>query len=71
MLKKSLIMGIAGQNYAYLAEFLFKKGDEAHGLKCRASLFNTNRPHVDWRAYTPLQAGLAKAYADFLTKAAV
>ena len=41
--KKALITGITGQDGAYLAEFLLKKGYEVHGIKRRASLFNTSR----------------------------
>ena len=41
--KIALITGITGQDGAYLAEFLLKKGYEVHGLKRRASLFNTYR----------------------------
>lgn len=51
--KVALITGITGQDGAYLAEFLLKKGYEVHGLKRRSSLFNTDRidhlyqdPHV-------------------------
>ena len=54
MSKVALISGITGQDGAYLAEFLLKKGYIVHGLKRRASLFNTNRidhlyqdPHVE------------------------
>lgn len=43
MKKKALITGITGQDGAYLAEFLLEKGYEVHGLKRRASLFNTDR----------------------------
>jgi GDPmannose 4,6-dehydratase len=43
MLKKALITGITGQDGAYLAELLLKKGYEVHGLKRRTSLFNTDR----------------------------
>ncbi|MDO8369948.1 MAG: GDP-mannose 4,6-dehydratase [Candidatus Nitrotoga sp.] len=43
MSKKALITGITGQDGAYLAEFLLKKGYEVHGIKRRASLFNTDR----------------------------
>ncbi|MCZ7599538.1 MAG: GDP-mannose 4,6-dehydratase [Gammaproteobacteria bacterium] len=39
----ALITGITGQDGAYLAEFLLGKGYEVHGLKRRASLFNTDR----------------------------
>jgi GDPmannose 4,6-dehydratase len=41
--KKALITGITGQDGAYLAEFLLIKGNEVHGVKRRASLFNTHR----------------------------
>ena len=54
MQKKALITGITGQDGSYLAEFLLEKGYEVHGIKRRASLFNTQRidhiyqdPHVD------------------------
>ena len=43
MTKKALITGITGQDGAYLAEFLLKKGYEVHGIKRRSSLFNTDR----------------------------
>jgi GDPmannose 4,6-dehydratase len=55
-MKKALITGITGQDGAYLANFLLKKGYEVHGIKRRSSLFNTARidtfyqdPHVDER----------------------
>ena len=55
-MKKALITGITGQDGAYLAEFLLDKGYEVHGIKRRASQFNTQRidhlyqdPHVDHR----------------------
>jgi GDPmannose 4,6-dehydratase len=51
--KRALITGITGQDGSYLAEFLLEKGYEVHGIKRRASLFNTARidhiyedPHV-------------------------
>jgi GDPmannose 4,6-dehydratase len=51
--KRALITGITGQDGSYLAEFLLAKGYEVHGIKRRASLFNTARvdhiyedPHV-------------------------
>ncbi|MEO7726270.1 MAG: GDP-mannose 4,6-dehydratase [Burkholderiales bacterium] len=43
MKKIALITGITGQDGAYLAEFLLKKGYEVHGIKRRSSLFNTDR----------------------------
>lgn len=54
--KVALITGITGQDGAYLAEFLLKKGYIVHGMKRRSSLFNTDRidhlyqdPHVENR----------------------
>ncbi|MFD0981067.1 GDP-mannose 4,6-dehydratase [Tropicimonas aquimaris] len=43
MTKKALITGITGQDGSYLAEFLLEKGYEVHGIKRRASMFNTQR----------------------------
>jgi len=42
-LKKALITGVTGQDGAYLAELLLSKGYTVHGIKRRASLFNTSR----------------------------
>jgi len=42
-MKKALITGITGQDGAYLAELLLSKGYEVHGIKRRASSFNTDR----------------------------
>jgi GDPmannose 4,6-dehydratase len=42
-MKKALITGITGQDGSYLAELLLSKGYEVHGIKRRASLFNTER----------------------------
>jgi GDPmannose 4,6-dehydratase len=42
-MKKALITGITGQDGSYLAEFLLQKGYEVHGIKRRASSFNTQR----------------------------
>jgi len=57
-MKKALITGITGQDGAYLSEFLLKKGYEVHGIKRRASSFNTERidkfyqdPHIDNRNF--------------------
>ncbi|WP_457596565.1 GDP-mannose 4,6-dehydratase, partial [Hydrogenimonas sp.] len=41
--KVALITGVTGQDGSYLAEFLLKKGYIVHGIKRRASLFNTDR----------------------------
>ena len=56
--RTALITGITGQDGAYLAEFLLKKGYIVHGIKRRSSLFNTDRidhlyqdPHVDNRKF--------------------
>ena len=53
-MKRALVTGITGQDGAYLSEFLLKKGYEVHGIKRRASSFNTHRidhlyqdPHVE------------------------
>lgn len=58
MAKVALITGITGQDGAYLAEFLLKKGYLVHGIKRRASSFNTERidhlyqdPHVDGQRF--------------------
>ncbi|WP_151447308.1 GDP-mannose 4,6-dehydratase [Lacisediminimonas profundi] len=42
-MKKALITGVTGQDGSYLAEFLLAKGYEVHGIKRRASMFNTQR----------------------------
>ena len=42
-MKKALITGVTGQDGSYLAELLLEKGYEVHGIKRRASLFNTGR----------------------------
>jgi len=42
-MKKALITGVTGQDGAYLAQLLLKKGYEVHGIKRRSSLFNTDR----------------------------
>lgn len=56
--KVALITGITGQDGSYLAEFLLEKGYVVHGIKRRASLFNTDRidhiyqdPHIDNRNF--------------------
>ena len=57
-MKKALITGVTGQDGSYLAEFLLEKGYEVHGIKRRASSFNTQRvdhiyqdPHVSGRNF--------------------
>jgi GDPmannose 4,6-dehydratase len=56
--KKALVTGVTGQDGSYLAEFLLEKGYEVHGIKRRASSFNTQRvdhiyqdPHIDNRNF--------------------
>jgi len=56
--KTAVITGVTGQDGAYLAEFLLKKGYQVHGIKRRASSFNTTRidhlyqnPHVESRNF--------------------
>lgn len=56
--KVALITGVTGQDGSYLAEFLLEKGYVVHGIKRRASLFNTARvdhlyqdPHIDHRNF--------------------
>jgi GDPmannose 4,6-dehydratase len=58
MSKTALISGVTGQDGAYLAEYLLKKGYIVHGIKRRSSLFNTDRidhlyqdPHVNNRDF--------------------
>jgi GDPmannose 4,6-dehydratase len=57
--KTALITGVTGQDGAYLAELLLDKGYQVHGIKRRASSFNTDRidhlyqdPHVDHQRFT-------------------
>ncbi|WP_143154311.1 GDP-mannose 4,6-dehydratase [Rhodanobacter sp. OK091] len=54
-MKRALISGITGQDGAYLAEFLLEKGYEVHGIKRRASSFNTER--VDHLYQDPHEKG--------------
>ena len=58
MQKVALITGITGQDGSYLAEFLLEKGYIVHGVKRRASSFNTDRidhlyqdPHINHRHF--------------------
>jgi len=64
MMKKALITGITGQDGAYLAELLLEKGYEVHGIKRRASLFNTDR--IDHLYQDPHEKGrrLVLHYGD-------
>ena len=58
MSKTALITGVTGQDGAYLSEYLLKKGYTVHGIKRRASMFNTERidhiyqdPHLEHRNF--------------------
>jgi GDPmannose 4,6-dehydratase len=64
MKRKALITGITGQDGAYLAEFLLEKGYEVHGIRRRASLFNTDR--IDHLYHDPHSKGydLTLHYGD-------
>lgn len=64
MSKRALITGITGQDGAYLTELLLNKGYEVHGIKRRASLFNTNR--IDHLYHDPHEKGrdLTLHYGD-------
>ena len=63
-MKKALIVGITGQDGSYLAEFLLNKGYEVHGLKRRASSFNTDR--IDHLYQDPHEA-----HRDFILHSAI
>jgi GDPmannose 4,6-dehydratase len=54
--RRALITGVTGQDGAYLAEHLLAKGYEVHGIKRRASLFNTDR--IDHLYQDPHESGL-------------
>lgn len=54
--KRALITGVTGQDGAYLAEFLLERGYEVHGIKRRASSFNTKR--IDHLYRDPHDAGV-------------
>jgi len=56
LMKKALITGITGQDGAYLAEYLLGKGYEVHGIKRRASSFNTDR--IDHLYQDPHEKGV-------------
>ena len=55
-MKRALITGITGQDGAYLAELLLQKGYEVHGIKRRASSFNTER--IDHLYQDPHERGV-------------
>lgn len=55
-MRRALITGVTGQDGAYLADFLLQKGYEVHGIKRRASLFNTTR--IDHLYRDPHESGV-------------
>lgn len=62
--KVALITGVTGQDGSYLAEFLLEKGYEVHGIKRRASLFNTQRiDHIYQDPHSP-SPNLTLHYGD-------
>ena len=64
-MKKALITGITGQDGSYLAEFLLEKGYEVHGLKRRASSFNTDRvDHLYEDPHSSSSSRFVLHYAD-------
>jgi GDPmannose 4,6-dehydratase len=63
-MKKALITGITGQDGAYLAEFLLEKGYEVHGIKRRASSFNTARIDHLYQDPHELKVRFRLHYAD-------
>ena len=62
MAKIALITGVTGQDGAYLAEFLLKKGYTVHGVKRRSSLFNTHR--ID-HLYKDVHEGHSKFFLHY------
>ena len=62
--KVALITGITGQDGSYLAEFLLAKGYEVHGIKRRASSFNTQRIDHIYQDHHVLHAKLKLHYGD-------
>lgn len=62
--KRALITGITGQDGAYLAELMLAKGYEVHGLKRRASSFNTERIDHLYHELDETQPGVHLHYGD-------
>ena len=72
-MKTAFITGITGQDGAYLAEFLLKKGYQVHGVKRRSSSFNTGRvdhiyldPHLEGVNFLNGQDGLLNSNPNCL-----
>lgn len=63
-MKKAIITGITGQDGSYLAEFLLEKGYEVHGIKRRASSFNTQRIDHIYEDRHKSQSNLKLHYGD-------
>jgi len=63
-MKTALITGVTGQDGAYLAEFLLAKGYRVHGIKRRASLFNTDRVDHLYRDPHERDVGFKLHYGD-------
>lgn len=70
-MKKAIITGITGQDGAYLTEFLIKKGYEVHGIRRRASMFNTGR--IDHLYSDPHEGGgsLTLHYGDMTDSSSI
>ena len=64
MTKRALITGITGQDGSYLTELLLKKGYEVHGIKRRASSFNTQRIDHIYESPSKPQRNLVLHYGD-------
>lgn len=62
--KRALVTGITGQDGSYLAEFLLQKGYEVHGVKRRASSFNTDRIDHLYRDPHEADRGMILHYGD-------
>ena len=62
--KKALVTGITGQDGAYLAELLLEKGYEVHGVKRRASSFNTERIDHLYHELDDSKSGIVLHYGD-------
>ncbi len=61
MSKVALITGVTGQDGSYPAEFLLEKGYEVHGIKRRASSFNTERVDHIYQGSAHLQPEIPSA----------
>jgi GDPmannose 4,6-dehydratase len=64
MSKKALVTGITGQDGSYLAELLLQQGYEVHGIKRRASSFNTQRIDHLYEDPHTAASGMTRHYGD-------